>query len=155
MASVQNRLPGPGEVPPELDEWAPHILQASHASGIAPEILSAVMWAESRGRAGEPGGGLMQITPQEFEAQKAQHPELVRGGIDDPASNIMAAALVLKDLVAEYGDIGVALRVYNSGPEGLDPGNLDATPAGTGDPAYVRNVEGFAQAIDAGQPLPP
>lgn len=148
MVSISNSLPGPGEVPPELDRWAPEILQASKASGIPPEVLSGVMWAESRGNPDEPGGGLMQVTPEEFEKQKSKHPDLIQGDINDPASNVMACALELKDLKAKYGDMDTTLRVYNAGPEGLsDPG--------TGDPNYVDNVQGFAQAIDAGQPLPP
>jgi soluble lytic murein transglycosylase-like protein len=121
---------------------------AAEASDMPFEVLAGVMWAESRGNPGEPGGGLMQLTPEEFDKQKRKHPDLIRGDMDDPASNAMALAFELKDLTAEYGDIETALRVYNAGPEGLnDPG--------AGDPAYVENVQGFAQAIDAGQPLPP
>ena len=49
---------------------------------------------------------------------------------------------------------GLALRAYNSGENGVDPNNLHALPAGTGDPAYVDKVMNYWAIIDNGGQLP-
>jgi soluble lytic murein transglycosylase-like protein len=140
--------------PQPLQDQKAAIEAASAQTGIPANTLGAVMWRESRGVPGTPGGGLFQIGQPEFDAQKAKHPDLIKGDINDPASNVMAGALYLKDLQGG-GDIGLGLRKYNSGPNGADPNNLSATPAGTGDPAYVDAVMDYSRKLDAGQPLPP
>lgn len=149
--------PGGGDghiASPELEDFAPFIEKAARETGMPAEILGGMLWQESRGNPDTPGGGLMQVGPAEFEAQKRAHPDLIRGDVTDPESNIMAAAFYLKSLGGD-DNLPLALRKYNSGPEGADPGNLRATPAGTGDPDYIDLVQSHAQKIDAGQPLPP
>jgi soluble lytic murein transglycosylase-like protein len=139
---------------PELEEFAPFIEKAAQETGMPADILGGMLWQESRGNPNVAGGGLMQIGPHEFEAQKAAHPDLIRGDVTDPASNIMAAAFYLKSLGGD-DNLPLALRKYNSGPEGADPSDLRATPAGSGDPAYIDLVQSHAQKIDAGEALPP
>ena len=48
----------------------------------------------------------------------------------------------------------LALRGYNSGENGVDPKNLRALPAGTGDPAYVDKVMSYWDIIEKGGQLP-
>ena len=109
------------------------IQRASEASGIEPSVLAGMIWQESKGRPETPNGGLMQIGPHEFEAYGS-------GSISNPGDNIMAGAMYMKELKAQFGSTEAALRAYNSGPNGVDPNDYRATPAGTGDPTYVDKV---------------
>ena len=113
--------------------YGPEIQRASEASGIKPSILAGMIWQESKGRPETPNGGLMQIGPHEFEAYGS-------GSISNPGDNIMAGAMYMKELKAKFGSDEAALRAYNSGPNGVDPNDYRATPAGTGDPTYVDKV---------------
>ena len=113
--------------------YGPEIQRASEASGIKPSILAGMIWQESKGRPETPNGGLMQIGPHEFEAYGS-------GSISNPGDNIMAGAMYMKELKAQFGSDEAALRAYNSGPNGVDPNDYRATPAGTGDPTYVDKV---------------
>ena len=149
--------PGSGEgrvASPELDDMAPFIEKAAKETNMPADVLGGMVWQESRANPDTPGGGVMQIGPDEFAKQKAAHPDLIRGEVTDPESNIMAGAFYLKSLGGD-DNLPLALRKYNSGPEGTDPSNLRATPAGTGDPDYIELVTSHAQKIDSGQPLPP
>jgi hypothetical protein len=115
------------------------IAAASQATGIPPGILAGQIWQESKGIASTPGGGLMQLGPNEFQ-------EYGGGDISNPADNIMAGAQYMKALDSQFGgNIEAALRAYNSGPNGVDLNNLNSTPAGTGDPTYVQKVMEAAQ----------
>jgi soluble lytic murein transglycosylase-like protein len=105
------------------------IAAASKASGVPKDILAGMIWQESKGRP-VPGGGLMQVQPNEFASEGG-------GDINDPATNIMAGAMKMREMIDRFGDVPTALRGYNSGENGVDPNDLHATPAGTGDPNYV------------------
>lgn len=59
----------------------------------------------------------------------------------------MAGARYMKEMYDEFGSWELALRAYNSGPNGVDPGNPNATPAGTGDPTYVTKVLQAARQV--------
>jgi soluble lytic murein transglycosylase-like protein len=72
----------------------------------------------------------------------------------DPATNLAAAALYLRDLHRQFGSMSLALRAYNSGPNGVDRSNPRATPAGTGDPTCVDKVLDFSRTIASGGELP-
>jgi len=109
------------------------IAKASSASGIPPEIIAGMIWQESKGQPNTPGGGLLQLGPHEFEQYGG-------GDINNAADNIMAGAMYMKDLKDQFGSIELALRAYNSGPNGVDENDYTATPAGTGDPTYVDKV---------------
>jgi soluble lytic murein transglycosylase-like protein len=114
--------------------YASQIQQASDATGVPKNVLAGMIWQESKGHADEPGGGLMQVSPDTFSRYGGQD-------INDPSQNIMAGAKYLQDMSQQFGDIPTALRAYNSGPNNVDPGNLsDISKAGTGDPTYVDKV---------------
>ena len=115
------------------------IAAASKASGVPAGILAGQIWQESKGHPETPGGGLMQLGDNEFQKYGG-------GNIANPHDNIMAGAMYMKDLMGQFGgSTGAALRAYNSGPNGVDLGNLNSTPAGTGDPSYVQKVTQAAQ----------
>lgn len=80
--------------------------------GLAPGLLEAVAWQESRGRmdAVSPKGavGTMQLMP-------ATAAEL---GVDpfDQADNIRGGALYLRRQLERFGSVPLALAAYNAGP---------------------------------------
>ncbi len=124
-----------GDVTPQqvYDKYKTEIDNASAQTGVPKEILAAAIWQESRGNPNAPGGGLLQLGDNEFSKYGG-------GDINNPADNILAGAKYLKDMYGQFGSWDLALRAYNSGPNGVDPNNPDATPAGTGDPTYVEKV---------------
>ncbi|WP_153305379.1 lytic transglycosylase domain-containing protein, partial [Variovorax soli] len=124
-----------GDISPKqvADAYRNEIEAASKETGIPPGILAGQIWQESRGKPNTPGGGLMQIQPSEFQASGG-------GDINNAADNIMAGAKYMQQMQEKYPDIPLALRAYNSGPNGVDPSNPNAIPAGTGDATYVTKV---------------
>lgn len=124
-----------GDISPKqvADAYKNEIDAASKATGIPPGILAGQIWQESRGKPNTPGGGLMQIQGEEFKSMGG-------GDINNAGDNIMAGAKYMQQMQEKYPDIPLALRAYNSGPNGVDPNNANATPAGTGDPTYVDKV---------------
>jgi len=101
---------------------------------VPPGILAGQIWQESKGVEDTPGGGLMQLGDNEFR-------QFGGGDISNAADNIHAGARYMASLSRQFdGNLGAALRAYNSGPNGVDLKDLNATPAGTGDPTYVQKV---------------
>ena len=154
---------GSGNVPGALSSLAPAIDAASKATGVPKDLLSAVMWDESRGQAGatstNPGngktdGGLMQMNPDTFSALQAKHPELSGKSLSDPSTNVLAGAYLLADEKAKFGSWDAALRAYNSGEGSVNPSNPNVTTTGLGDPNYVQKVDQNKADIDNGTPLP-
>ncbi|WP_246795457.1 lytic transglycosylase domain-containing protein [Burkholderia perseverans] len=130
-----------GDMTPQqvASKYNSEIMSASQATGVPPGILAGQIWQESKGVASTPGGGLMQLGPDEFQKYGG-------GDISNPADNIRAGANYMKDLATQFGgNMDAALRAYNSGPNGVDLSNLNSTPAGTGDPTYVQKVTQAAQ----------
>jgi len=136
----------PGAAPQDLTVWEimtryrSEIEAASRETGIPEEIIAGMIWQESKGRPNTPGGGLLQLGPNEFASYGG-------GDINNPLDNIRAGARYLKELHDRFGSWELALRAYNSGPNGVDPGNFNATPAGTGDPTYVDKVLRAAREV--------
>lgn len=158
---------GPG-LPPQAAPYKDMIEEASRRTGVPASLLAAMIHDESRwdphagtiNANGMGDTGLMQMNDATFAALQAKHPELQGRDKNDPATNILAGAYYMadmKELMKErYGSDswGLALRAYNSGENGVDPNNLNALPAGTGDPAYVDKVMGYWATIDNGGQLP-
>jgi soluble lytic murein transglycosylase-like protein len=113
-------------------------------------------WQESRGDTRAPGGGLGQMTNERFADLQTRHPQLAGKRLSEPGTNILATAFFMQDLLRQFGgNMKLALRAYNSGENGVDPNDPNATPAGTGDPTYVTKVVSMASRIDSGGDLPP
>lgn len=132
--------PGTDLTPAQVaSKYSTQIAAASQATGVPPGILAGQIWQESKGIASTPGGGLMQLGPNEFQQYGG-------GDISNPGDNIMAGAKYMKALSTQFGgNMEAALRAYNSGPNGVDINNLNSTPAGTGDPTYITKVMQAAQ----------
>lgn len=109
-----------------------HINRAAQKYGVSPELIRAVIQAESsfNPHAVSPAGaqGLMQLMP-------ATAQEL---GVDDPfdpSQNIMGGTRYLRSLLDRYdGDLNKALAAYNWGM-----GNLDRSTGGL--PEETRNYQ--------------
>jgi len=147
-------------MPPALGQFKGAIESAAAKTGVPASMLAAQIWQESRGNLSATstnGGngltdtGLMQVNPNTFKELQAKYPELQGKNLADPETNILAGAYYMKDMKEQFGSWDLALRAYNSGPNGVDRGNPNAIPAGTGDATYVQKVKQFAATIATGQ----
>lgn len=99
------------------EPYADHIATAAERSGLAPDLIRAVLQLESAGqvRAVSRAGamGLMQLMPGTWREWR----ERLGLGTDpfDPADNIMVGAAYLRFLRDRYGEAGF-LAAYNAGP---------------------------------------
>ena len=104
--------------------------------------------------------GLVQMNDATFAELQQKHPELQGRDKNDPETNILAGAFYLSDMrelmKEKYGrdDWEIALRADNSGPNGVDPGNLNNLPAGTGTANYVEKVMRYGEIVENGGTLP-
>jgi soluble lytic murein transglycosylase-like protein len=110
--------------------------QAAARSGIAREILQAVIHQESAARpcAVSSAGalGLMQLMPGTAAGLGVHDPF-------DPEENITAGSLFLRNLLARYsGDLSLALAAYNAGPARVD--RAGGIPEIAETKNYVRSV---------------
>jgi soluble lytic murein transglycosylase-like protein len=90
------------------------VAEASHQYHVRPEVVQAVIDAESHGdpaaisRAG--AEGLMQLMPGTSEEYRVGNPF-------DPQANVDGGTHYLADLLHRYrGDLRLALAAYNAGP---------------------------------------
>lgn len=82
------------------------------AHGLAPGLLRAIVWRESRGRddavSAKGALGAMQLMPATAALL----------GVDprDPAQNLAGGALYLRQQIDRFGTLPLALAAYNAGP---------------------------------------
>jgi len=145
------------KAPPALQSLKPQIEAASKASGTPETIVAAVIWNESRGNvnvSATDGGsdqGLMQIDNTTYDSEVAGKNGLPHGTTPtNKDQNIMAGATYLAALKQKFGTWDLALRAYNSGENGVDKSNPDATPAGTGIGPYVQYARSHIQDLENG-----
>lgn len=114
------------------------IMVASRAYDIEPELIQAVIKAESsfNERAVSPAGakGLMQLMPKTARYL----------GVDDIFNieqNILGGTRYLKEMKEMFGSTRLALIAYNWGPGNLAKYGKEKAPKETRD--YLRRVEKF------------
>lgn len=151
-------------LPEALKPYEGAIQNAAQKTGVPGEVLAAQIWQESRGNLGAAtvnGGnglqdsGLMQVNSNTFADLQSKNPDLLgpNASASNPADNIMAGALYMKEQLGDFGgNMGAALRAYNSGPLNVNVNDLsDISKTGTGDATYVNKVMNFASIISSGQ----
>ncbi|WP_426449273.1 transglycosylase SLT domain-containing protein [Siccibacter colletis] len=150
-------------LPPALQTHEKAIMEAANHTGIEPQVLAAQIWQESRGKAdavtvnggnGLQDSGVMQVNQNTF-AELQRNNSDVLGPNASPSNardSIMAGALYMKEQKTAFGgDMGAALRAYNSGPGNVNINDLtDISKTGTGDATYVDKVQKFAEIIKSG-----
>lgn len=101
---------------PSLDLWDPEIAAAAMRTGVPPELLKAVMLAESamnpRALSDKGAMGLMQLMPGTAEALGVDDPW-------DPAQNIDGGARYIAEQMDRFGDIRSAVAAYHAGPRNV------------------------------------
>jgi hypothetical protein len=152
-----------GILPAALEPYRDEILAASEATGVDPLLITAVIWDESKGnpKAGTVNGengltdsGLMQVNPGTYTSLQSQNMNLLHGDLSDPAEQIMAGTLYLKQNIEQFKDIPLALRGYNSGPGAVDPSDPAISLTGKGTKNYVEKIEYFLDILRNGGELP-
>ena len=95
------------------DEYQEYCIEIGEQYGICPELLMAMIEAESSGNADAINGeckGLMQVAEKWHTARMKM---LGVSNIYDPYGNILVAADYLLELFEKYEDVGMVLMVYN------------------------------------------
>lgn len=121
-----------------MKDFKEAIPEVAKRHGIRPELLDALVWAESNYNpsAISPRGaiGLTQLMP-------ATAAEL---GVDpkDPMQNLEGGARYLQSLLKQFGSEEMALAAYNWGMGNLRRHGFENAPAETRD--YVRKILGAA-----------
>ena len=117
---VPNEIVEKGEDPqkvPLFPQLVEFIAPAASKYGVAPELVAAVIWAESSGdpnaRSHRGARGLMQLMPKTAK-------ELGVTQILDPRENVEGGTRYLRQMLdAHEGDVSLALAAYNAGPEAV------------------------------------
>jgi soluble lytic murein transglycosylase-like protein len=117
---VPNEIVEQGEEPARV-ELFPHlqdvILPAASRWGVDPDLVAAIIWAES---SGDPNAvsrkgarGLMQLMPKTAR-------DLGVSEILDPKENVEGGTRYFRQMLdAHEGDVSLALAAYNAGPEAV------------------------------------
>ena len=101
-------------------KYEQEILAAAEENNLKPELLCAVIYAESKfnekATSSVGARGLMQIMPETFTwLTSDSHKEYTADDLYDPLINIEYGAEYLGDLYAHFGDIYTACAAYNAG----------------------------------------
>jgi hypothetical protein len=93
------------------------IRAAAERYGMDADLIHCVIAVESnfnpKAVSSKKAGGLMQLLPQTAAQYGVKN-------IFDPEENVNAGTRYLKDLLAKYHDLTLALAAYNAGPERVD-----------------------------------
>ena len=116
--------------------------RASAQTKVPASLLVATAYEESRmnpaahSQAG--ARGLLQLMPQTAR-------EFRLAG-DDPASNVLAGARYLRQLLDRFGSVDLALAAYNAGPTAVQRAGAAPTLSTL---SYVKNVEARAALLSS------
>ncbi len=110
---------------------------ASTTTGVPLSLLVATAYEESRmnpnAHSGAGATGLLQLMP-------ATASDLRLDG-DDPATNVLAGARYLRQMIDRFGSVDLALAAYNAGPSAVEQAGGAPTMATL---RYVKNIEARA-----------
>jgi len=112
-----------GKYPHQIRQWCQLITLYSHANGLDPDLVAALVWQESGGDSfaySKSGAvGLMQVMPRDGIASTfmcingpcfANRPTLQE--LQDPKFNVNFGTSMLGGLQVKYGDMREALKYY-------------------------------------------
>ncbi len=137
-------------------EHGPSITAEAAATGVAPDLIAAVIYRESKyaenARSDRGAVGLMQVLPETAQwihrqpAAPAAEPERLA----EPAVNIAYGAWYLQYLTDKYGREDLALAAYNGGETNLQ--QWIATARREGHPLTIAEIpfgetRGFVNAV--------
>jgi soluble lytic murein transglycosylase-like protein len=115
-------------------------VNASAKTGVPLSLLVATAYEESRmnpkAHSGAGATGLLQLMP-------ATAHELRLDG-DDPATNVLAGARYLRQMIDRFGSLDLALAAYNAGPSAVEQAGGAPT---MGTLRYVKNIEARASLL--------
>ncbi len=132
--------PAPGVREIAGGEFDGIIRQAAAANKLSPDLIHAVIRAESdynpncRSSAG--AMGLMQLMPGTARGLGVTDPW-------DPGQNIRGGARYLRQQLDRFGDLTLALAAYNAGPGAVE--RYDGVPPYDETQTYVRRVQRYLQ----------
>jgi soluble lytic murein transglycosylase-like protein len=140
-SSVEPRLPAlpatdrlPSNRCPVPAHLRPAFTNAANDTGFQLSMLVAVAQVESRlqpdARSEQDARGLLQVLPATGASLKLN--------VDVPATNVLAGARYLRELLDKYNRTDLALAAYNAGPTRID---LDHDVLGPISMRYVATVE--------------
>ena len=130
----------------------PAIEAAARETGLAPELVLAVIMQESGGnaRAVSPKGarGLMQLMPATARELGVRDPH-------DPAAGVRGGARYLAQMQERYGgDLTLALAAYNAGPGNVDRAGRSVPPFRETQRYVARITDMFRRLTGAGGEAP-
>ncbi len=125
-----------------LDQYQPHIAEASQRFGIPESWVRAVVMAESNGnrQALSPKGamGLMQLMPDTWDELRDQ--QGLRADPYQPRANILAGTAYLRAMHDRFGYPGL-FAAYNAGPGRYEEHLRAGRPLPRETRAYVARIE--------------
>jgi soluble lytic murein transglycosylase len=135
--------------------YSEYVRVHARENGLDPALLAAVIYQESKFRAGAESKsgaiGLMQLTPATAHgiAVRTGGSKFETSDLLDPEINIRYGAWYLGNLVQKYGDERLALAAYNAGQGNVDRwrarGRAIEFPETR---AYIARVEHLKQVYD-------
>jgi len=132
------------------------ITRAAARTGVDPYLVAGVVREESRfdpGAVSSAGAyGLMQLMPGTAQgaARNAGVPPPDLRALTDPQTNVLLGAVVLSELLKEFGRVDLAVAAYNAGPEAvrrwqsLHPG---VDPASFVEMIPYQETRGYVKAV--------
>lgn len=126
------------------ESLCPIIQSAAADNGLPVEFFARLIWQESRlkpnavgplTRSGERAQGIAQFMPSTAQERLLRDPF-------DPAQALPKSAHFLRELRAQFGNLGLAAAAYNAGPQRVQDWLAKKRPLPSETQAYVRIVTG-------------
>jgi soluble lytic murein transglycosylase-like protein len=131
-------------LPQRLGQYDNYIRQASHAFDLNPNLIRAVIAAESSGNAralsSKSAKGVMQLIDSTATAMGVKD-------VWNPKDNILGGSKYLKQLLDQFdGDVKLAVASYNAGPGAVE--KHGGVPPYSETKKYVERVMNYLQLLD-------